>query len=126
MRIARLLALGLLAATAAQAHEEPTAATSEQAKVYEFYAKWRRPQGPYNVPHRQVSCCNRTDCFPVGDIKRENGKYVVRPEGDNSWYVVPTSVVESNQPDPLESPDGRSHVCVIAGQVVCFTEGSGT
>jgi len=100
----------------------------------EFYNKWMRPQGHYQgMQHRKSSCCNLSDCFPVLETKMVNGKYFVRPDqpyfNDKSqipWYPVPNEIIESNQPDPRETPDGRSHVCIIGGNVVCFVEGNGT
>lgn len=120
------VAASVLVVTVARGHDGHAAPTPEEVRVYEFYAKWMRPKGPYaGIAHRKASCCNRTDCFPVTEMKVEGGQYVVRLEGDYKWYLVPPSVVESNQEDPRESPDARSHVCIIAGQVVCFVEGAG-
>src|SRR6266550_4164210 len=98
--------------TPGNAHDASMAQNSHDAEVFEFYAKWMRPGGSYGVGHRTNSCCNRSDCFPVAEITRQQGNYFVRPEGSVEWYKVPTSVIESNQADPRESPDGLSHVCI--------------
>ncbi len=121
------LALVLYSCTSAIGHDMQMAVSKEEAQIYDFYAKWLRPKGPFpgNV-HRGATCCNLTDCRPVAEIKKEAGQYVVRPEGNANWYKVPPSVIESNQEDPRESPDGYAHVCIIAGAVVCFVEGGGT
>lgn len=120
---------GLLVATlAARGHDEMLAQTNQEKQVFEFYRTWMRPDGGYGVNHRYQSCCNKTDCFPVGEIRKERGIYIVRlryPNGELSQeYSVRTEVIESGQVDPRESPDGRSHACVIGGMVVCFVEGS--
>lgn len=117
----------VLAAVSAYGHDAGMATSPEQARVYEMYRRWMRPQGDFNgVQHRKLSCCNKTDCGLVLESKREHGKLYVRPElYPNGWFWVPESVMEVNQPDPVESPDGRAHVCIIAGQVACYTAGDG-
>jgi hypothetical protein len=95
------------------------------ARAHEFYEGWSRPTGPYGIVHRGMSCCRNTDCSPVAETRMEGGRYVVRPEGGDAWFKVPPGVIESQQTDPRESPDGRSHVCILAGMVICFVEGNG-
>ena len=130
MSIARLVALSLLAATAAQAHDHDASTPPEQAKVYEFYQKWNRPKGNFaGVEHRGTSCCNRSDCFPVVEVRLDRGVMWIRvqyPNGEISVeYRVDPAIIESNQEDPRESPDARSHACIIGGAVACFVEGAG-
>lgn len=119
----------LLQVALVRAHDEHMATTPDQTKVFEFYRTWMRPGGGYaGLGHRFQSCCNRTDCFPVGEIRKTKGNYYVRlryPNGELSHeYFVRNEVLESNQHDPRESPDGMSHACVIGGSIVCFVEGS--
>jgi len=115
----------------AMAHDATMASSPEEAQVFQFYSAWMRPKGVFSIQHRKNSCCNRSDCFPVAETKVDGqGRYVVRPEiagapGLGQWYTVNPSIIESQQGDPRESPDGRSHVCIIGGVVACFVEGSG-
>jgi hypothetical protein len=113
------------------AHDHILAATSEQAQVYEMYQKWNRPKGNFQgIGHRTQSCCNKVDCFPVGAARISQGVLWIRvqyPDGalsSNEYQVNPT-IIESNQEDPRESPDARSHACIIGGTVACFVEGAG-
>lgn len=126
--IAALVAVFLLAPKVF-AHDTSMARTSEERQVYEFYARWMRPKGRFEgMTHRAASCCNKTDCFPVEEIRKVAGTYFVRvrtPNGLSPEYKVDASIIEANQRDPRESPDGRSHACIIGGMVVCFVEGSG-
>ncbi len=125
MRFAVLVLLILLYSTSALA-EEPHD-HSKMGDVGRFYETWKRPKGNFTgITHRFQSCCNRSDCFPVAETKMEGGRYIVRPEGASKWFRVDPSIIESNQSDPRESPDGRSHVCIIGGLAVCFQEGGGT
>lgn len=123
------LMLGL-AVQAAAAHEHDAATPSEQARVYEFYQKWFRPKGNFQgIGHRTQSCCNRSDCFPVVEARIDRGSLWIRvqyPNGDvSAEYWVDPAIIESNQEDPRESPDPRSHACIIANAVACFVEGGG-
>lgn len=124
-----LLLIGTCSHQRAQAHDEMTAESPTQKKVFQFYSQWNRPKGPFNIEHRKPSCCNRADCFPVGETKISQGRYSVRPEikpgvlGD--WFEVDPGIIESQQEDPRESPDGRSHVCIIGRVAACFVEGGG-
>ncbi len=115
---------GLLLATAAvRAQEHDHAALGAAG---EFYSKWSRPKGNFSgIGHRTQSCCNRSDCFPVAETRMDRGRYIVRPEGSMLWYRVDPAIIESNQTDPRESPDGRSHVCIVGGLAACFVEGGG-
>ncbi len=92
----------------------------------QFYSTWNRPKGHYSgIGHRTQSCCNRTDCRPVDQVEIKNGQIWARLENSYEWYKVDPSIIESNQGDPRDSPDGRSHGCVIGGVMACFVEGSG-
>jgi hypothetical protein len=123
-----ILLHGLLSRAAA--HEHVAATSSEQNKVYDFYRQWNRPKGPFvGIGHRTQSCCNRIDCFPVVAAHLDRGTLWIRiqyPNGDiSAEYRVDPAIIESNQEDPRESPDARSHACIIGGAVACFVEGAG-
>jgi hypothetical protein len=127
----------------AYAHEHMQGENPEQARVIEFYRTWQRPKGVFSVEHRERSCCyaagDYQDCFPVLAIRksRKDGVWEVYPDlagtstkaqiTYNNWYRLDTKVDEDLQPDPRESPDGRSHVCISEGAqvVVCYVPGSG-
>jgi hypothetical protein len=110
---------------------------SEDAQVQNFLGKWTRPKGQFSITHRVSSCCwssgANQDCSPVAQTRVVNGVIEVRPDltdysgtvDYNAWYKVDTGVNEVDQPDPRESPDGRSYVCVAANEVVCFVPGAG-
>jgi hypothetical protein len=123
MMIKTALAITLLLSSAALA-EEPHDHSAEPGK---FYSKWYRPKGDLSgIGHRIKSCCNRTDCSPVIETQMRGGRMWARFElNPEVWYYVPASIIESNQVDPLESPDDRAHGCVIWGQVVCYVHGGG-
>ena len=122
-----LLVLAILAFTlpawAMEAHDH-----SKMGSAGEFYSKWMRPKGEFSgIAHRGHSCCNQTDCSPVIELTVRDGQLWARVElAPNAWYRVPRSIMESNQPDPRETPDNRAHACVIGGQIACFVEGGGT
>ncbi len=92
-----------------------------------FYSEWNRPKGNFQgIEHRKQSCCNRTDCSPVLATEMRDGQMYARFELNPSiWYKVDQSIIESNQGDPKETPDGRAHGCVIGGQVACYVHGAG-
>lgn len=112
----------VLGARAEEPHDH-----SQMGAAGEFYAKWMRPGGAHaGIRHRQSSCCNRTDCSPVIAFETRDGQLYARFELEPTvWFQVPRQIIESNQPDPLESPDDRAHGCVIGGQVVCLVFGAG-
>lgn len=92
----------------------------------DFYAKWLIPN-----PHgyRSSSCCNERDCYPAPiRLNRELGRYEFLRREDKRWFPIPPSILEQNQPDPRESPDGASHVCAqppgINDRVYCAVLGS--
>ena len=124
-----LLMLGTCGFMQVHAHDMATAENASEAQVFQFYSAWLRPKGIFNIEHRKNSCCNRSDCFPVVETKMDaQGRYVVRPEihgFPGQWFTVNPSIIESRQGDPRDSPDGRSHVCIIGGVVACFVEGGG-
>ncbi len=88
-----------------------------------FYSTWYAPN---NGHERTASCCNKIDCEPR-KVKRENGEWWVWWRLENKWIPIPDKIIESNQLDPRESPDGQSHVCINpnSGIVLCAVLGSG-
>jgi hypothetical protein len=124
-----LLSLALLS-TKAPAQEH-----LHVGKAGELYEKWMRPEDVCKTTpntqaicgRRKISCCNRIDCRAV-QVKQEGGHWffldILPPTGQSRWREIPDEIVEANQPDPVESPDGMNHVCASPAHVYCFTVGS--
>jgi hypothetical protein len=92
------------------------------AEVDRFYSSWLVPNG--GNP-RLSSCCSKTDCSPA-EIRRVAGHWEGRRLRDSLWVTIPEKLIESNQGDPRESPDGLSHLCLNgSGAVLCAVLGSG-
>jgi len=125
----------------AHAHEHAAGESTEQARIVDFYKTWKRPKGEFAVTHRAGYCCYgdgaRQDCFPVLQ-ERVNARGIreVMPdvtgahpqaqiEYGNKWYPLVYGIEENKQPDPRESPDGRSHVCVSGEAAICYVPGYG-
>lgn len=121
LRIAVILALFVLwlIPALAQSHVH-----GDQGGLPDFYAKWLIPNPGGN---RSSSCCSEKDCYSTA-IELRHGAYYARRREDQRWIRVPDSVLEQNQPDPRESPDGSSHVCMqppgIQDRVYCAVLGS--
>jgi hypothetical protein len=127
--------------TPARAHEHQPGETDEQARIVQFYKTWLRPKGDFSIPHRQNSCCfaagDSQDCFPVladRDVGHgheimldvEGASTLAQSHYGGRWFPVKDHIEENIQPDPRESPDGRSHACVTqGGVVVCYVPGYG-
>jgi hypothetical protein len=98
--------------------------------VDKFYSSWMMPIPFSNLNRRTKSCCNKVDCAPR-EIKFENGRWFVHwfnPQLKHDvWLPIPENLIEANQPDPRESPDGQSHVCINPnnGEILCAVVGSG-
>ncbi len=125
-----------------EAHEHKPGESTEAARVVEFYSSWKRPKGDFSINHRMPTCCygsgSQQDCFPVLATRiNEKGVREVMPDvsgaateaqvkyGDK-WYPLNHSIEEDKQPDPRESPDGQSHVCVApSGDAICYVPGWG-
>ena len=90
----------------------------------EFYSTWKRP----NVPgaNRQHSCCNERDCYQA-QVRGVPGHWEYKSRVTGRWRILPEGLLEHNQPDPRESPDGFTHVCepFPHGQPVCAVLGNG-
>lgn len=120
--------LGLLAALGlgsvkAQDHNHPP----EHAAIHEqFYNSWLRPEHRDDSGKRTASCCNKKDCRPSPFRPRADGDFdVLTLKGE--WVRFPATLMEENQSDPRESPDGLSHACVNpeSRQPLCGVRGSG-
>lgn len=103
-----------------------------------FYAQWNQ------MPERERSCCDLKDCY-FTIFKTEGGTVfalrrrltsalfedVVRESVEAAlehpdWVVIPKEKLEENARDPLDSPDGESHVCMNEyGTVYCAVRGGG-
>lgn len=85
-----------------------------------FYSTWYKPDKPAE------SCCNKQDCYPTV-IKYEGEQLFAKRREDGEWLPVPPEKIEKKR----DNPDGRNHVCAPppnhsqAGQVFCFTLGTG-
>lgn len=87
-----------------------------------FYSGWLVPNAG---AARVSSCCNKMDCAPA-DTKFEGGHWYGRRRIDPQWILIPDQLIESNQGDPRESPDGQSHLCVHpGGHILCAVLGGG-
>jgi GH15 family glucan-1,4-alpha-glucosidase len=113
----------LLIATpiAAQEHFHPP----QDAQLHDqFYNTWSRPNG--GQP-RVASCCNKHDCYPTRIERRGASWYALRRE-DHAWIRIPQGLLEHEQLDPRESPDGQNHACIAPPQygnvVYCAVLGS--
>lgn len=104
-------------------------------EVDRFYSTWFSPR-PYGAPEnrRTASCCNHTDCKAVR-VRFHEGKEQVWWEPWQKWVDVPADVIEQDQPDPRDSPDGQNHACIYefpgGGSTYppdfrCYTRGTGT
>lgn len=108
----------LLVATAQHYHRPQDAGIHER-----FYMTWLRPNHRMTNGQRSASCCNLQDCHPT-EFKHSNGHWWAKTNDGRNIIFVPEDILEHNQPDARESPDGRSHICVRANQVVCAVLGS--
>jgi hypothetical protein len=92
--------------------------------IGEFYEKWKI------APARTASCCNKDDCAEVS-IRRENNRWVAYGHKLHPGpVVIPDHKLEHNLSDPYDSPDGRSHVCLLPSSdgtvsVFCAVLGAG-
>jgi hypothetical protein len=78
------------------------------AQAHDPYTDWKTRNG--------ISCCHGRDCDPASAWQDMDGNWFVRHRG--TTYSVPAHAVL-----PIPSPDGRSHACVIGGNVICFVPG---
>lgn len=88
-----------------------------------FYSTWYRPEMRAPDGQRQHSCCNDRDCYPT-QFKNVGGTWFFLRREDQRWTPVPDGILEQNQIDPRESPDGRGHVCASPYNVFCAVLGA--
>lgn len=101
--VALIWIIGLFVGSAQAQHHHPDE-TITDPKVAKFYETWTRP------PNRQISCCNKKDCYAAQVRKGPNGlEYLHKWSG--SWAKLPSHLIEHNQADPRESPNTENHVC---------------
>lgn len=116
-----LAALFLILCTNALAQEHTGHPAADVELHNKFYSTWLVP----NLGEPRVSsCCNQADCAPA-ETRRIDGHWEGRRRLDTDWIAIPERLIESNQGDPRESPDGQSHLCVHGGRVLCAVLGSG-
>lgn len=118
----------LILATPAFAQGHSNHPPKDQALHETFYSTWLRPDIRVGVD-RTASCCNDKDCYPTL-FKKVGGTWFAQRREDREWIAVPAAIIEQNQPDERESPDGQSHVCMqppnMQNKVFCATLGTGT
>lgn len=119
MTRALVILLALTSAALADDHQHPP----QDADLHDaFYSTWRVPNGG---AYRGSSCCNKKDCYPA-QIKSQAGQVFFLHRETRQWKIIPQGIIEANQPDPRESPDGQSHVCASpTGAVYCAVLGGG-
>lgn len=91
----------------------------------QFYKTWLRPEMRTPSGQRQYGCCNDKDCEPAR-FKNVGGTWYGQKLGTQRWQAIPNRLMEQNQPDPRESPDGSGHLCSTDWHVFCAVLGSGT
>ncbi len=107
---------------AAMAHDHKHPDGMVEDKVGKFYDTWTVP------PRRIVSCCSRKDCY-AAQVRRGAGGLEYLHKWSGTWAALPSSVIEHNQVDPRESPNGENHVCAsehYPENVFCAVLGSGS
>ena len=105
------LAFSLSAALAQAASGQELHQHTHDGDVGHFYQTWMRP-GHFGlgIPHRKHSCCNEKDCYSTS-FKLIGGTWFAQRREDGEWMPIPVGILEDNQPDPRDSPDGRD-VCM--------------
>jgi hypothetical protein len=81
---------------------------ARDAWAHDPYVDWKTRNG--------ISCCHGRDCAPATAWQDADGNWFARQNGQT--YSIPPHAVL-----PIPSPDGRSHACVIGGNVICFVPG---
>lgn len=88
-----------------------------------FYSHWNMPDVRDKDGNRTQSCCGSQDCYPT-QFKNVDGTWFFLQRETQQWRAIPDWKLEINAPDPVESPDGRGHVCAGAyGHVYCAVLG---
>lgn len=80
------------------------------AEMHDVYKGWNDRRG--------FSCCDKNDCRPVRADADIEGRW--RAWVNGRWAPVPADTVL-----PIQSPDGRSHICWSPGALEprCFVPG---
>jgi hypothetical protein len=119
MMLVAAISLLIFIATKAWAQHPP-----EHQELHEkFYSTWMIPR-PGMPDHRKASCCDKRDCYPA-EVTRIGGQWFFLHRETKRWLPIPENRLEHNQPDPRESPDGRSHICAgTTGVLYCATLGA--
>jgi hypothetical protein len=107
------LLLALTVPALAQEHHHPAETITGATGL--FYETWMRPDMP------SQSCCNRSDCATVSEVKRIGNRWQARRKSDGKWLTIPPEKVEEGR----DSPDGQSHLCSVGTTVFCFIAGAG-
>lgn len=125
MKIAIWLAAAIALLGAHQTRGQDHMHPPQDAQLHEqFYKTWNKPNVRNDKDERTQSCCNLVDCYPT-TIKKINGDWLYLHRETQTWKTIPPYILEHNQSDPRESPDGGSHVCATAtGVLYCATLGS--
>lgn len=94
------------------------AVTPRPARGHDIYKDWQTGSG--------ASCCSERvehpngdvtgDCRPVRAVQDLDGNWVAYEGGKE--YPIPAQAIR-----PIQSPDGRSHLCEMHGHVFCFVPG---
>lgn len=132
MRAALWFVIGALAALVAAVsvvkgdEDHPGHPPQDQSLHDQFYSTWNRPDMRDDKGNRYASCCNKEDCYST-PMKNVGGTWLALKRETQQWVVVPNALIEQNQADTRESPDGQSHACInkYTNQVYCATIGSG-
>ena len=116
--------------TAAVAGDDPPGHTHD-GEVGKFYQSWNQPDLA-GMGHRGAGCCGNADCRPARTLRptsRAGADFEVEVLDPYLlkflWYPVPNRIWEDVQEDPRESPDGRNHVCINGGRVICAVRAPG-
>jgi hypothetical protein len=122
--VACLVLLSFIVPAFAQ-HVHKDGSTYDEA-LGRFYANWKQPINRDQDGARVVSCCSDMDCEPA-EIVMKGGKYYVRNHkmAQGKDVLVPDHLIEQNQRDMKESPDGRNHACLNYSGILCVTLGAG-
>jgi hypothetical protein len=129
VRAWRRLLLGrhtLLLSTAVDAQHVHKDGSAFNDEVGRFIANWKQPINRTADGKRVISCCSEMDC-DAAEIVSKNGKLYVRNHkmAQGRDVLIPDHLIEQNQQDPTESPDGRNYACMNHSGLLCVTLGAG-
>lgn len=79
--------------------------------VGDFYSTWRRPNSRGGrILRGNMFCCSERDCYQAM-VRGGPDHYEYMSRWYGAWRPLPDAILEHNQSDPHESPNGFSHVC---------------